>query len=176
MAILKFGQGEGDIGRSVFQKLRELKHLHEVNWPLDLRIKPAQEYSRKDHLHVEEMKKAGRDVVLYRSKHRRGVVLNRQRKNSIADMAVVLAGQGKGNAMNVKVKGESKEKDKVLEEKLAQVTIEWKNDQDQQYAEEWTDNVTHALMEEPSYALGTEPRPARPAPHVQHSAPEAKEA
>jgi len=164
MAILKFGQGGGDIGRSVFQKLRELKHLHEVNWPLELRIKPVQEYSRKDHQHMAEEKAAGRDKVLYRNKHQRGMALNAQRKNSIADMAAVLAGMGKGNAMNIKVKGEGE--DAGLEEKLAQVTIEWKNDQDQQYAEQWTDNVTHALMEKPAYVLGTETQTAKPAPQI----------
>lgn len=146
MATIEFPEGSGNVGRSVFQKLRELKHLHEVAWPEDLRLKAEEEYTKADIKRVKAAKAEGRQYVPVRTKRERGRALNAQRKNSIADLAVVLAGQGRGN--------------KVLagEDELVSVTVNWANDQDKRYAESWSDNVTHGLFEEFAYAVeGVEP-------------------
>ncbi|EJT72608.1 hypothetical protein GGTG_09468 [Gaeumannomyces tritici R3-111a-1] len=85
MAIIRFELGEGDIGRSVYQKLREFKRLHELSWGYQ----------------AEE---------LYRmSKKDRGQALNNQKANSVADIAAVLAGAGRGNLMWRKPAGEQAE-------------------------------------------------------------------
>lgn len=155
MAVIELPKGSGVIGRSVFQKLRELKHLHEVSWPEDLRLKAEEEYTKEEIKRVKAAKAEGRTYVPVRTKRERGRALNAQRKNSIADLAVVLAGQGRGN--------------KILagEGELVPVTVNWANDQDKRYAETWTENVTHGLFEEHTYAAGDavpEPVKAKPAP------------
>ncbi|KAK3369145.1 transcriptional regulation of mitochondrial recombination-domain-containing protein [Lasiosphaeria ovina] len=63
----------GLVGRSVYQKLRELKLRHDLEW---------------DDERLIQMKK-----------HDRGVELNDQRGNSVADISAVLGGIGKGNKM-----------------------------------------------------------------------------
>lgn len=55
-------------------------------------------------------------------------------------MAAVLAGQGRGNKVNLNDNG-----------KLVRVTLNWANDQDRQYAQEWSKNVKHRLFEKPAY-------------------------
>lgn len=119
----------GDVGRSVFQKLRELKHRHELEW--------------QD------------ESLLNMSKRERGKALNDQRGNVVADIAAVLAGQGKGNKMVVRVPRERRltEEEKEGEEgkegekkkELYGATVYWANEQDKFYAESWSDNVTHVV-------------------------------
>jgi hypothetical protein len=153
MAIIEFPQGRGNIGRSVFQKLRELKHLHEVSWPEDMRLKTEDEYTKEDINRIKNAKEEGRTYVPVRTKRQRGVALCAQKKNSIADMAAVLAGQGRGNKI---VAGEGE---------LVPVTVNWANDQDKRYAESWSDNVTHGLVEKPAYVLGdAAPEPTKTNP------------
>lgn len=150
MAMIKFPEGQGAIGRSVYQKLRELKHLHEVNWDDEFRYKSADEFTAVDKKKIADEKAKGNDYRPVRSKSERGVALNAQRTNSIADMAAVLAGQGHGNA----VAGAGEATDGQNE--LVQVSISWANDQDKEYAESWSKNVTHGLFEQPVYTSGKE--------------------
>ncbi|KLU84259.1 hypothetical protein MAPG_03304 [Magnaporthiopsis poae ATCC 64411] len=73
MAIIKFQEGDGDIGRSVLQKLREFRRLHELSWGYQT------------------------DEFYAMSKKDRGKALNNQKPNTVADIAAVLGGAGRGN-------------------------------------------------------------------------------
>lgn len=145
MAIISFPEGQGSVGRSVFQKLRELKHLHEVNWAPDFRLKTPDEYTDGDKEAVENAEKEGRDFTPVRTRKDRGVALNKQKANTIADMAAVLAGQGKGNKMT-----------EAKEGALVGVTVSWRTDLDQNYATEWSDNVSHNLFSDMAESLEAE--------------------
>ncbi|KAF4974901.1 hypothetical protein FZEAL_8231 [Fusarium zealandicum] len=143
-ARISFPPGQGSIGRSVFQKLRELKHLHEVAWDDEFRYKRPEEYTTADRKRIaEEEKKGNKDYRPIRTKVERGIALNAQKPNSIADMAAILGGAGRGNRL-VLTEG--------AEAKLLDVTVSWANDQDREYAQEWSANVTHELFENPTYA------------------------
>ncbi|KAK4198163.1 transcriptional regulation of mitochondrial recombination-domain-containing protein [Triangularia verruculosa] len=76
MATIQFPPGEGEVGLSAFHKLVELKKRHELEWDDG----------------GEEAKR-----LLNLSKIERGREINDQKGNSVADMAHVLAGGGKGN-------------------------------------------------------------------------------
>ncbi|KAL6871883.1 transcriptional regulation of mitochondrial recombination domain-containing protein [Trichoderma novae-zelandiae] len=147
LAHIRFQPGQGSIGRSVFQKLRELKHLHEVAWSDEMRHKRPEEYNSQDKKKIAEEKEKGFDYQPIRSKKERGIALNAQKKNAIADMAYVLAGGGRGNKL---VTAETDKGDK----ELVDVTVNWANDQDKKYAESWSENVTHSLLEVPAYTTG----------------------
>ncbi|KAK7425005.1 hypothetical protein QQZ08_008401 [Neonectria magnoliae] len=145
-ARISLPAGQGSVGRSIFQKLRELKHLHEVAWDDEFRYKPVQEYTPADRKRIaEEEKKGNPGYRPIRTKHERGVALNRQKPNAIADMAAVLSGLGRGNKIVLVEPAEG------VEKQLMDVTVSWANDQDRGYAEEWPSNVTHELFENPSY-------------------------
>lgn len=144
------------VGRSVFQKLRELKHLHEVNWDDDFLYKRPEEFSTEDKKRIAEAEKKGQTHRPMRNKKDRGVALNAQKTNAIADMAVVLAGAGRGNRM---VTSEAKEGSP----ELLGVTVEWANDQDREYAEDWSANVSHKLFENFEYSTVEEPTIETPA-------------
>ncbi|KAK5989109.1 Large ribosomal subunit protein mL67 [Cladobotryum mycophilum] len=146
LAHIQFQPGHGSVGRSVFQKLRELKHLHEVAWTNEFRYKKTAEFNDADRKKIKEQKEKGIDYRPVRSKEERGVALNAQKQNAIADMAVVLAGEGRGN----KVAASETEGEK----ELVDVTVSWANDLDREYAEAWSKNVTHSLFERPSYTSG----------------------
>ncbi|KAK3898625.1 transcriptional regulation of mitochondrial recombination-domain-containing protein [Staphylotrichum tortipilum] len=164
LAVVEFGEGNGVMGRSVFQKLREFQQRHLLEWGPQ-----AQELLKMD-------------------RWSRGKTLNDQHGNTVADLAAVLGGSGKGNLI---VEGREKElrwvkwtdkngkavggelkllkpKKKEGEEtavaaageegklkegeaakpeplKLQPATVYWANEQDRFYAREWTDNVTHVL-------------------------------
>lgn len=130
MAMIQFPEGQGEVGRSVFQRLRECKKLHEYSWD---------------------------DSVLYGENgqtlttHERGRRLNDQRRNTIADMAAVLGGLGKGNKIVVKDAAEqgggvgeivTTDEGKTL----LQATVWWMDALDRNYAKKWTNNVTHELL------------------------------
>lgn len=138
MAWINFATGDGEVGRSVFQKLRELKHLHEVNWPESLRHKTPDQYNDRDKKAVEKAKEEGRKHHPMRSKRERGVALNAQKKNAIADMAAVLSGVGPGN----KIKSTPEDGTEVL----AGVTVRWSNNLDRNYARQWSENVAHEFV------------------------------
>ncbi len=133
--MVEFGAGQGDVGRSVFQKLRELRKRHLLEW--------------------ED------EALLNVSRRDRGKALNDQRGNFVADLASVLSGVGKGNRVSFWQGGENAEVvetpqkgEGVVEVKreegrrkfmLHQATVYWANEQDKYYAEEWTENVSHVV-------------------------------
>ncbi|KAI0434144.1 hypothetical protein F5Y09DRAFT_328568 [Xylaria sp. FL1042] len=117
LAMIQFAEGQGEVGRSVFLHLRECKKLHEYSWD--------------DSLLFGEN---GRT----RTKRERGICLNDQRANTIADMAAVLGGLGKGNL--IAPKGAKKE--------LVEATVWWADALDRNHAIKWTKNVTHELFSE----------------------------
>ncbi|KAI1777831.1 transcriptional regulation of mitochondrial recombination-domain-containing protein [Hypoxylon cercidicola] len=147
MAMIQFPEGQGEVGRSVFQRLRECKSLHELAWGDDM-------FYDKD----------GKPL----SKHERGKRLNDQKANTIADIAAVLGGQGKGNKIWKSISQddpagladvETSDESNLLQDAeggvkaLVKAEVWWMNDQDQKYAEKWPANVTHhrfaeAMLEE----------------------------
>ena len=163
MAVVEFGEGKGEIGRSVFQKLLELKKRHALEWD-DERL-------------------------LRMPKRERGRELNDQRGNAVADLAAVLAGRGKGNKMVVckrwPLLGEQQQQQQQQQQKgqdgqevakeggegkqeaprpkLQTATIYWANEQDKFYAESWTDNVTHVVGLPENTGKDEQPAEAEPA-------------
>jgi hypothetical protein len=128
MALVEFAPGAGEVGRSVFQKLRELRHLHEVSWGSQ-----APEFYRMD-------------------RKERSIALNDQKANAVADLACVLSGAGAGNRMWILEGGQPTRKDRdVLNPRpeqarwLAPVTVHWGAEGDMKFALEWSENVTHNL-------------------------------
>ncbi|OAA44811.1 hypothetical protein NOR_03565 [Metarhizium rileyi] len=157
MALIRFPEGQGAVGRSVYQKLRELKHLHEVSWTDDFRHKSPREFTAADKKKIAEEKVKGNNYQPIRSKAERGIALNAQKTNSIADMAAVLAGQGNGNEVRPRTLATGQiEGQAEGQADLVQVSISWSNDQDKEYAEEWSKNVSHELFEKPAYTSGEE--------------------
>ncbi|KAF4510351.1 hypothetical protein G6O67_002244 [Ophiocordyceps sinensis] len=167
MAKIQFPAGMGSVGRSVFQKLRELKHLHEVSWPDEFRYKAPSEYTQEDERKIADEKEKGKVYQPIRTKADRGNALNAQKKNVIADMAVVLAGKGAGNKLAVAESASkgagnklavAESKEAASGDELVAVTVKWSNDQDMGFAEAWSSNVTHALFEEPAYMSNLVPK------------------
>ncbi|KAI6751133.1 hypothetical protein HG530_014047 [Fusarium avenaceum] len=163
-AHISFPAGKGSVGRSVFQKLRELKHLHEVAWDDEFRHKRPEEYTAADRKRIaEEEEKGNKNYRPIRTKEERGVALNAQKPNSIADIASVLSGAGRGNKIVVSEEAEGAER------KLLEVKVSWANDQDKQYAQEWSGNVAHGLFEKPTYVSKLEKKVAEPEPVAETS-------
>lgn len=75
LCLIELPEGQGVVGRSVMQKLREFRHRHELEWGWQARSLAAK--GRRD----------------------RGELIHNQKSNAIADMAAVLAGSGRGNRM-----------------------------------------------------------------------------
>jgi hypothetical protein len=137
MAVVEFQEGGGTVGRSVFQKLREFRKLHEVSW--------------SDELLKSEEEKDGKRATLTRRE--RGQAIGNQRANTVADMAAVLSGAGRGNHIWVDSDADADaDADATAEDaaqvskELAKVTIYWANEEDQQFAD-WTANVSHEVLE-----------------------------
>ncbi|KAL8388593.1 hypothetical protein RB595_009084 [Gaeumannomyces hyphopodioides] len=145
MAIIKFEKGEGNIGRSVYQKLREFKRLHELSW--GHQTEEFYGMSKKD----------------------RGHALNNQKANSVADIAAVLGGAGRGNLIWRKPDGEQADAPVPAETAteqppaadgeqavaagkrtppfpgatLAPTQVYWAVDEDAAFASDWSPNVDH---------------------------------
>lgn len=83
IAVVDVGAGNGIMGRSVFHKMREFKQRHLLEWGPQ----------------AGELLQAAR-------RGERGRILNDQRANTVADLAAVLGGAGKGNLI---VQGTEKE-------------------------------------------------------------------
>lgn len=73
--MIQFDAGQGVVGRNVFQKLREFRKLHELQWGWQ----------------AKEFKKL--------NKYDRGERIHNQKPNAVADIAAVLSGAGRGNLM-----------------------------------------------------------------------------
>ncbi|KAJ2906688.1 uncharacterized protein MKZ38_000424 [Zalerion maritima] len=119
MALIDFGSGKDVVGRSVFQKLRELRHLHEVSWGNEMFFTANGQ----------------------RTKRERAWALCDQHANTVADMACVLSGVGPSNKMAVNMNEDGTKE-------LLPVKVFWENDLDREYAEEWSDNVEHRFLSE----------------------------
>lgn len=121
--MIEFPEGQGEVGRSVLHKLREFRKRHELEWG--------------DKETIDEMRKLikpGRG-----SSFELGRALNDQKANSVADIAAVLGGLGKGNRIWAKPpQGEDPGE-------LHEATIYWAEEVDQAYAQSWPENVKHVL-------------------------------
>ncbi|KAI0969382.1 hypothetical protein F4678DRAFT_172949 [Xylaria arbuscula] len=137
LAMIQFADGQGEVGRSVYQRLRECKKLHEYSWD--------------DALLYDE----GGKTLTTRERGRR---LNDQRANTIADVAAVLGGLGKGNKIVV-TEGEEAAAEKDADavavpaandtgKTLHSATVWWTDIQDRNYAQRWTKNVSHETLDE----------------------------
>ncbi|KAL2270433.1 hypothetical protein VTJ83DRAFT_2617 [Remersonia thermophila] len=165
LLLIEFGAGKGDVGRSAYHKLRELQKRHLLEW--------AQLPDERQRLH--KLKRQGD----------RGKELIDQRGNTVADIAAVLAGRGKGNLAAPKARLEGVVEVEVPAEpaaetaetaaeataaegaaaplkavKLHEARVFWTNEQDKYYVENWTVNVQHVvglpeLDPEVKKALGT---------------------
>ncbi|KAH7418404.1 transcriptional regulation of mitochondrial recombination-domain-containing protein [Cadophora sp. MPI-SDFR-AT-0126] len=154
-AHIKFPSGSGAIGLSAFQKLREYRKRHELEWGDDIRLDAEGEIRK-----LKDRAKAICD----------------QKANSVADMAAVLNRLAVKEERKVKSKKESLKKgdegyDPVVaaEEKAERmkpvpkkekigligegegvnVQILWGDIHDAEFAEKWAPNVEHGLMPAP---------------------------
>ncbi|KAI0481522.1 hypothetical protein F4859DRAFT_423242 [Xylaria cf. heliscus] len=154
MALIQFPEGQGEVGRSVYQRLRECKKLHEYAWDDGVLYGPD-----------------GRTLTT----RERGRRLNDQRANTIADMAAVLSGLGKGNrivfgeadaanadataavdADGAEVEEGTRTPPIVVEDdgkRLLEATVWWADALDRNYASKWSKNVKHELFEEAALQL-----------------------
>ncbi len=140
--MVQFPEGYGEVGRNVYHRMRECRTLHELSW-WDVR-------------YFNDV--AGRAL----SKRERGMALNDQRSNTVADLAAVLGGLGKGNKMRPETILEGSVEDIVASagkpaksaraedvvDGLLKATVFWSDALDQNYAKEWTPNVSHATFAE----------------------------
>ncbi|KAI1467181.1 transcriptional regulation of mitochondrial recombination-domain-containing protein [Daldinia caldariorum] len=135
-ALIQFPEGFGAVGRSVYARLRECKKLHELSW--------------SDEMLFD---KNGHPLT----KLERGAKVNDLKTSTIADVAAVLRGLGKGNKIwvpmtddpNILVnldaadeKNLKKEEDGSVKARL-KVQIWWRDDKDRHFAESWPPNVSH---------------------------------
>ncbi|OAA53438.1 hypothetical protein ISF_08791 [Cordyceps fumosorosea ARSEF 2679] len=142
MARIAFPRGAGAVGVAAFQKLRELKHLHEVSWDDTLLYKKPIEYTETEKKAVARRAAEGEAPPLFtRTKAERGKALNAQKTNSIADIAAVLGGAGAGNKI---VSRDGKGPSRRVE-----VKVTWANILDAGHAQKWTRNVSHSEMVDP---------------------------
>ncbi|KAG5938029.1 hypothetical protein E4U60_001559 [Claviceps pazoutovae] len=140
MARIDLPKKQSEVGLSVYQKLRELKHLHEVCWGDEIMYKSHWEFTDSQKKRAAKKKSQGKFQGVVRTISERAKALKRQKPNAIADMAAVLSGQGKGNKMVLT------SDDGAWDESQAQllpVTIRWAHIFDKEYAESWSANVTH---------------------------------
>jgi hypothetical protein len=116
-AKLMFPKGQGAIGLSVFQKLREYRKRHELEWGNDIKYKDGKLTPKK----------------------LRGRMIMDQKANSVADMAATLRWLMEGKkARGIGLVGQgSKEEVKIL----------WRDVNDAEFAATWTSNVEHGQLE-----------------------------
>jgi hypothetical protein len=142
LCVIKFPEGRGDVGLSAYQRLREFRRRHELDW--------------NDSLYLEHDQETGKPRALTRLERGRKILA--QKENTIADMAVVLAGAGRGTRMRTTAtpREEWEKKTKkvpkgdghdVLDGELVSATVYWAYSIDKNYAAEWSQNVTHQLLD-----------------------------
>ncbi|CZT49773.1 uncharacterized protein RSE6_10663 [Rhynchosporium secalis] len=134
-AQIRFPPGAGTIGLSAFQKLREYRKRHELEWGTEITL--------------------GEDGK-HKSLKERGKALCDQRANSVADMALVLSRLAPAPLEDGVETREEREKNIGLigEGSGTQVEILWNNMCDAEFAEKWADNVVHAPMPAPTPSGG----------------------
>ncbi|KAI0396899.1 hypothetical protein F5Y17DRAFT_44059 [Xylariaceae sp. FL0594] len=145
LAMIQFPEGQGEVGRSVYERMMECRKLHDYAWD-------------------DEMLYDERGKIL--SKRERGRAMNQKQKAfTVADMAAVLGGLGKGNKVVVAPdteaagEGETEGTPATAVENseaffktddgttLVRATVWWDNPQDKNYAKTWPKNVRHELFE-----------------------------
>lgn len=152
LATISFPPGHGALGLSAFQKLRELRKLHETFWDPRTMVESI---SYTD----------GTSQIKSLTRKERGRKLMDQKANSVADIAHVLGniGSAKGDEIGLVVAGkrgrweDTKEfdrKGKVVkkwvphpEMKEVVVEVRWRDLQDAEFAETWEGNVIHDVLE-----------------------------
>lgn len=117
LATISFPPGSQSIGLSTFQKLREYKRLHELQWD--------------DSLMKDEEGK-------FIPKSKRGRQINDQKANVVADMATVLGKIGTPEGEAIGLKGN------LVPE--TPVEVKWTNVLDAEFAETWSSNVVHDTL------------------------------
>ncbi|KAI1213015.1 transcriptional regulation of mitochondrial recombination-domain-containing protein [Annulohypoxylon truncatum] len=140
LAMIGFPEGYGAVGRSVYQLLRECKMLHQLSWDDDMFYTNDEDTGKR----------------YPRTKTTRGRKLNDMKTTTIADMAAVLGGLGKGNKiwqpvtenpeelLNLAAEDENNLKtDEDGVKALVKAKIWWLDDLDRNYAESWPSSVTH---------------------------------
>lgn len=152
-------EGHGSTGRSVFNKLRELKTLHEHSWdpaimkrdaPVKLDDEVEEKFARMERERAGNVAKSrSKFKAKLWMKHKRKV-LNNQKPNAIADMALICAKLKEGkNHIGLVGAGTN-----------TPVEIHWTNIDDAHYAAHWSDNVIHdTLRVEANNRDSTKPRP-----------------
>ncbi|KAF4637904.1 hypothetical protein G7Y89_g175 [Cudoniella acicularis] len=118
LATISFPSGSGEIGLSAYQKLREYRKRHELEWDDSI-------MKNKDGKFLP--------------KHKRARQLCDQKANSVADMAAVLgrlAEQKFEDKIGIKGEGTG-----------AVVNVKWNDLLDAEFAETWSDNVVHDKLE-----------------------------
>lgn len=134
--MIHFKPGQGIVGRNVFQKLRELRQLHELDW--GWQTKEFQKLSRKE----------------------RGERIHNQKPNAVADIAAVLGGHGRGNLMWTTEPEPVEENAAVDAAKEAEELVEAKEDVSGDFqAKEGTQSATveSPAAHEPDTAATTAP-------------------
>ncbi|KAH6719831.1 transcriptional regulation of mitochondrial recombination-domain-containing protein [Leptodontidium sp. MPI-SDFR-AT-0119] len=156
-AQIKFPVGAGPIGLSVFQKLREYRRRHELEWGDEVRLD---------------------DEGNARKKKDRGKAICDQKANSVADIAAVLSMLAAPKPLNVvKKKDALKRHQEGFDPEVAaaqkadriraqikplnigligadsgtKVEILWNDLHDAEFAEKWGENVEHSLMPAPPH-------------------------
>jgi hypothetical protein len=147
--MIQFPEGQGEVGRSVYQRMMECRKLHDYSW--------------------SDKMLYGEDGKILTQRERGRMMNQKQRAFTIADMAAVLGGLGKGNkivvsnALPAATEGESEaatatgEQADVIEENeefvkmedgttLVKATVWWDNPLDKNYAKSWSQNVTHEVF------------------------------
>lgn len=117
--MVQFPAGKGEVGQSVFSKLREFHTRHLYEWGDEV-------------LYEEIDTEDGTSKRLLKRKDRGKKILE-QKDNAIADLAAVLSGVGKSNKINGK-------------DEMCEATVYWANGIDRHYAEKWSENVKHGLL------------------------------
>ena len=129
MATIEFADSPqaGAIGLSAYQKLREYRRRHELEWD-------ESDFTDKEGNFIQKKK--------------RGRMICDQKANSIADMAAVLSRLG----AKQDVSGEGKEDQEgtiglVGEWSGEKVVVRWRDVNDAEFAETWGENVEHGVLE-----------------------------
>ncbi|RDL40452.1 uncharacterized protein BP5553_00431 [Venustampulla echinocandica] len=120
LATISFAPGSSAIGLSAYQKLREYRRRHELEWDDSL------------------MRDTEGKLI---PKKKRGRQLNDQKANSIADMAAVLGRLAQTpviDAERIGIHGEGTGE---------RVEVRWGQLPDAEFASSWTENVVHDQLE-----------------------------
>lgn len=146
--MIQFEPGQGAVGRNVFQKLREVRRRHELDW--DWQAAELKGMNRRE----------------------RGQKIHNQKPNAIADIAAVLGGYGRGNLMwTPGAKGwalpEPEAKAEVVKDDVAQEAVAEAGTPEGSQAQATHEATTEAPAsdaapaEKPAVAVSTTPRKAR---------------